>query len=324
MKLGKLLIVDASYMLHRQLHVASIFELTNSQGVRTGGVFNFFRSLNLEMRNHPDYYPVLVHDAGLSPRRLAVHPNYKHQEDKLAEKQANLVIIEAGGEVEEDEYLLEYRKQRAEIMNLAEAFGIPTIRVGGWEGDDLMKICTMMSDDSIVLTDDKDLIQLLSPTVQIARPMAGELLNYHKYQAEYNDPNMEKFIVAKSIVGDGSDNIPKCAKGVGGKTANALAEIIVNNPNNWKEIIADNKKKAWQNFVSEESLKQFEINMELIDLRRVETTAELQSQIARSLITGIKIPDYFKVLEILGRLEISKLDVDYMVSTLTRIKSQVI
>lgn len=329
MKLGRLLIIDASYLwrlLHRQLHVETIFNLTNSQGVRTGGVFNFFRSLNLEMKNHPDYYPCIVFDAGLSPRRLAVHPNYKHQADKIAERQAQLELLQAGEieQVEEDEYLIEYRRQRAEIMNLAEAFGIPAIRIPGWEGDDLMKICTLMSDDSIVLTDDKDLIQLLSPTVSIARPMAGEFLTYDEYQKKNNDPGMDKFIITKSIVGDGSDNIPKCAKGVGGVTASKIAEIIVANPDNWKDIVAENKRKSWQAFVSEESLKQFDINMELIDLRRVETTAELQSAIARSLITGIKTPDYFKVLELLGVLEISKLDVDFMCSMLTRIGSQVI
>ena len=306
-------------LLHRQLHVGSIFELSNSKGVRTGGTFNFFRSLSLEMRNHPNYYPVICFDAGLAKRRLDIFPNYKHTLDKKADAEAHQILVELGqAEPEDDEYLNEYRHQRSDIMRVADKLGIPCLKYNGWEGDDLMKICSMMASESIVLSDDRDMIQLLAPNIKISRPMAGQLLEYNEYQAEHNDPDMTKFIIAKSIVGDGSDNIPQCCRGVGGKTAEKIAEMIVNNPDGWKDELANSSRKSWRAFIGEESLKQLEINKQLIDLRLVETTPELQESIIRTLTSSVKSPDYMGVRGILAELEIEKLDVDSMILNIMR------
>ena len=85
MNLDKVLIVDGSYMIHRALHVSEIFNLTNSKGEGTGGVFQFLRSLNSEMREYPDYFPIVCWDNGLADRRVSVYPNYKHKADRLME-----------------------------------------------------------------------------------------------------------------------------------------------------------------------------------------------------------------------------------------------
>ena len=216
MRLNKVLIVDGSYLLHRALHIEHLYNLCTSEGISTGGVFQFLRSLNSEVRKFSDYYPVVCWDAGLSERRLKVYPNYKHHEDRIT-SEAELRAI--GQEPEVDEYIQRYRDNRQLVIGILNDLGVPSLRFNGWEGDDLLYIVSRMSDDGIVLTDDRDLIQLLSPTTRISRPMADEILEYNKYQSENNDPDMKKFVIIKSIVGDGSDNIPKCAAGVGGKTA---------------------------------------------------------------------------------------------------------
>ena len=53
----------------------------------------------------------------------------------------------------------EYRTQRKDIIEILHDLGIPCIRIDGWEGDDLLYILSNMTKDSIIISDDKDLIQ---------------------------------------------------------------------------------------------------------------------------------------------------------------------
>lgn len=298
----------------------SIFNLTNSEGVRTGGIFQFLRSMTMEMRNTPGYYPIVTWDAGLAPRRLAVYPNYKHHADRLIE---SAELKQLGVEtVEEDEYLKEYHNQRAQLIEILHQLGIPSLRFDSWEGDDLLYILSKFTDDGVVLTDDRDLIQLMSPTISIARPLADEFLIYDEWQKEHNDPGMRKYVIAKSIVGDGSDNIPKCAQGVGGKTAEYIAELMVNDPDGWLDQLKNSTRKAHKSFASDESIKQFQINMELIDLSRVEITDEIVNLVTAEVLNNIHSPFYFGVVGKLGALEITKLDTDNLISMLTSMYAQ--
>lgn len=319
MRLNKVLVIDGSYLLHRALHIEHLYELVTSDGTSTGGVFQFLRSLNSELRNFPEYYPVVCWDAGLAERRLNAYPNYKHHADRQIEESELRAL---GQEPVIDDYLVKYRSNRELTMGILRDLGIPSLRFQGWEGDDLLYIISRMSNDAVVLTDDRDLIQLLSPTVRISRPMAGEILEYNSYQAENHDPDMKKFVIIKSIVGDGSDNIPQCAFRVGGKTASYIADTMISNRDGWREELSKSTKKAIQGFLSEESLNQFEINMELIDLSRVEVTSEILEDINTTIESEIHVPNYFKVVSTLGRLEIKDLDTNGLISRLTDLYSR--
>ena len=45
-KYNRVLIIDGSYMLHRTLSQPNNWDLINSKGKRTGGIFGVLRSLN--------------------------------------------------------------------------------------------------------------------------------------------------------------------------------------------------------------------------------------------------------------------------------------
>ena len=310
MNLDKVLIVDGSYMIHRALHVSEIFNLTNSKGEGTGGVFQFLRSLNSEMRKYPDYFPIVCWDNGLADRRVSVYPNYKHKTDRLMEAAE---LKKLGAEPEEDEYLVQYHAQREKVMEILKLLGIPSLVFYHWEGDDLMYILARTLKDTIVLTDDKDLIQLLSPTTKISRPMAGELLEWTSYQEENNDPDMRKFVYRKCIVGDPSDNIPACAAGVGGKTAKLIADIMVEHPDDWKSVVESSTNRRIKLFGTEDSYRQFEINLNLIDLSLVEINEQMLNEIAKVIASSVQLPNYFKVMLAMNDLEIHDFDVNGMV-----------
>ena len=315
MNLDKVLIVDGSYLIHRALHVEQIFNLKNSKGEGTGGVFQFLRSLNAEMRKYPDYFPIVCWDNGLADRRVEIYPNYKHKADRLMEAAE---LKKLGAEPEEDEYLIQYHAQREKTMEILKLLGIPSLVFYHWEGDDLMYILAKTLNDTIVLTDDKDLIQLLSPTTKISRPMAGEFLEYESYQQEHNDPDMRKFVYKKCIIGDGSDNIPSCAKGVGGKTAEIIAELMVDHPEDWKALVENSDNRRVKMFGNDESYHQFEINLNLIDLSLVDINEQIVNEIANTIASSVKIPNYFKVMLAMNELEINELDMNSMIGNMTQ------
>ena len=200
-RLNKVLIIDGSYMIHRALKVQELWDLkAKSTGLRTGGIFGFLRSLNYEFKGY-DYYPVVTWDSGLAQRRVEVYDKYKKHHLRTADRllhqcsnEADLSIkleetfqdestlnevirsvrdtlsagrIETMNKLDEDDYRAQYRRQRDILITILHALGVPSIKINGWEGDDLMVLLTRLSKESIVMTDDKDLIQLISPDVQI-------------------------------------------------------------------------------------------------------------------------------------------------------------
>lgn len=223
-------------------------------------------------------------------------------------------------ELEESmEYVDQYHAQRAVVIEVLQRLGIPSLLIPGWEGDDLMYICTKLIDQTVVVTDDRDLIQLLAPNVMISRPMANELLTYDEWQQDHDDPNMRRFVIEKSIIGDGSDNIPKCCYGVGGKAAEEISRTMIESPFEWRSILSQHRLKKFRDFTSDESVKQFEINMELIDLQRVDMTEDNIVEKVTNELNSVSTPDFFKTLAILGEYEIESVDTSSLIGNLINI-----
>lgn len=320
MLIQKALIIDGSYLIHRALHVDSIFELHDSKGRPSGGILQVFRSLIPTLAKHPGYMPVFCWDKGLAKRRLQVYPNYKHHQDKTEVLAESYINPDLAAELEKDnEYVSSYHSQRDVVIEVLRVLGVPSLLVDGWEGDDLMYICSKQVPKSIIMTDDKDLIQLLSPTTKISRPLANEVIEYSRYQEDHNDPEMRKFVIMKAITGDGSDNIPKCCYGVGAVAALEIAETMLSDQN-WVDTLRGHRLKKFRDFTNEESLNQFNINMELVDLSRVEITPEIL-RIVTNELNSVSVPNFFKVARIFGEYEINNVDTNKLVGTLTALNA---
>jgi DNA polymerase-1 len=117
------------------------------------------------------------------------------------------------------------RPQFARIEELADRLKLPKLRVNGFEADDL--IATLTRDWSakedrqvIIVSGDKDLMQLVGPRVRVWDTMKGKVFD--------DEAVKEKFGVGPaqirdylSMVGDSSDNVPGIP-GIGPKTAVTL------------------------------------------------------------------------------------------------------
>lgn len=293
--------------------VPALFSLTNGENV-TGGVYGSLNVILSELAMNPTYYPVALFDGGLSPRRLNLYPSYKRHDSR-----EELPVLST--EEAKTDFLTQYRFTRSTLLEVLPQFGIPSIRIRDWEADDLVYICSKLAQESIILSDDKDYIQLVANNVSVRRPKANELIDYHNFQemTSYQDTN--EFIKAKSMLGDGSDNISKACEGIGGSNVLNLLKLLKENknvvPQDEKELKALCKdleigyRKAYMNFDKEA----YKRNLQLIDLQFVET--EVTQQLIDSIIAQIDSTgksDLTHILQVLNRLNIKHFDYTKLLS----------
>ena len=305
----RLMIVDGSHLLHRSICEPHLWEMKNSDGQRTGGIFGTLQSLQKETSLY-QYYPVVVYDGHLSQRRLNLYDNYKRN----AEKQLLTENVNQMSELEQlkREQKYEYNQQREILKVLLPNFGIPVIHLSDWEGDDIIYILTQLTKDSIVLSDDKDLLQLVCDESNrkccVKRGMRNEFIDMNWFKD--NDLTIDDFIARKAIVGDPSDNIPSACFQVGEKTAPGLYKLYVESKNCFPKTeeeltkLCKNtnipKRKAYLNFNEEQFLN----NVLLMDLRFVDNYIDntlldqIITEIDTSLINTQGIEDLLSRFEI--------------------------
>lgn len=277
---NRVLLVDGSYVLHRMLSQPNQWDMQTPEGKRTGGIYGSIRSIFKEMQKY-NYFPIVVFDGGLAPRRLSLYSNYKRNE----EKQLLLESVRCEDKSEQQQldeiFMREYRTQRKDIIEILHSLGIPCIRIENWEGDDLLYILSKMSKDSIIISDDRDLIQTVyedgNRKCRVWRTMHEEM--WDAGTLEKRGMDAEIYVNCKAIVGDPSDNIPSACYGVGEKTASGLLSLYegcnksgLKFPHTEEDLalvckeLDIPKRKAYINF----DLTQFKTNIELMNLKLVD------------------------------------------------------
>lgn len=300
MVINKLCIIDGSYFLHRALKTPDIYDLTFN-GVRTGGIFQFLRILTFNLDNL-GAYPIVMFDGGLSKRRLEIHPDYKRSVQKQEERTRYEKGEMTQSEIEEYEssveYLNTYRFSRSVITDILKKLGIPTMMEYDTEGDDLIAVATKLAKNSIILTDDKDMIQLVSSKVTVKRPMTGQLWDEKELRSKgYRDG--EHYMLTKAIVGDGSDNIPQLCKGVGEKKAVVLADNIMNNT--LSQFLADNGKyKYVKDLLDTDYINNLQRNISMVNLLGQIDNEEFISQVMMSELRT----SYDSIIDVDGAMSI--------------------
>lgn len=300
MVINKLCIIDGSYFLHRSLKTPDIYDLTFN-GVRTGGIFQFLRILTFNLDNL-GAYPIVMFDGGLSKRRLEIHPDYKRsvqkQEERIRYEKGEMTQSEIEEYESSVEYLNTYRFSRSVITDILKKLGIPTMMEYGTEGDDLIAVATKLAKNSIILTDDKDMIQLVSSKVTVKRPMTGQLWDEKELRSKgYRDG--EHYMLTKAIVGDGSDNIPQLCKGVGEKKAVVLADNIMNNT--LSQFLADNGKyKYVKDLLDTDYINNLQRNISMVNLLGQIDNEESISQVMMSALRT----SYDSIIDVDGAMSI--------------------
>jgi len=200
--MSKLVLIDGNSIANRAFYALPL--LTNSGGLHTNAVFGFTTMLlKLIEEERPTHF-LVAFDAGKVTFRHKDYGEYK------------------GGRAKTPPELSE---QFPLIKQLLEAFGIAQFELDGYEADDIIGTLTRKADeegrDTVVVTGDKDMLQLASErvTVALTRKGVSEIERYgpEQIQEKYG-LHPRQIIDLKGLMGDASDNIPGIP-GVGEKTA---------------------------------------------------------------------------------------------------------
>ena len=203
----KLVLIDGHSILNRAYH--GLPDLTNSEGLHTNAVYGFlnimFKILDEEK---PDYLTVAF-DVHAPTFRHKMYAEYKGTRKPMAD---------------------ELRQQVPVIKEVLQAMGVKTIECAGLEADDLIgtlsKRCERKDMEVVVISGDRDLLQLATEHVKIRIPKTKqgrtEIEDYYaKDVFERYQVTPEEFIDLKALMGDTADNIPG-VPGIGEKTATKI------------------------------------------------------------------------------------------------------
>lgn len=259
-----ILILDGNHALRRAMYTPSTRSLSNKQGMPTGGIYSFFNSLRSTVSSIQANALIVVWDGGHSERRETIYPEYKdrHIDPDAPEEKDDFGMTDY-------EYFLH---QISWIEKILECYGVPQIRVFSKEGDDtLYQTTRLVKGNKIIISEDRDFFSLIRDDVSCFRPIKKEYVDLGNFEAVTGYKTPRHFLYAKSILGDGSDNIPPVAKGVGDSTVlNILSKIDNEEDVTTSRIIkeaASFKKSRYDKLVSagEAAINR---NLDLIDISR--------------------------------------------------------
>lgn len=196
-----LYLVDGSAYIYRAFF--ALPPLTNSKGLQTNAIYGFTTMLVKILRDHqPDGVAIVFDEKGPTHRHEAFK-EYKAQRPPMPEGMSGQIPY---------------------IHQVVEAFGIPVVRLAGFEADDLIGTLARKAEEQgfevAIVTSDKDMFQLLSPGVRIYDPVKDKWFTEGDCRAKFG-VNPDRVIDIMGLMGDASDNIPG-VKGIGEKTAAKL------------------------------------------------------------------------------------------------------
>lgn len=203
----KLFLIDGTAFAYRSFFAIKS-GLTDAKGRPTNAVFGFTRVLLKLLREQEPTHLAVVFDAKGKTFRSDLYPQYKAQRPPTP---PDLVI------------------QFPLLDTVIEAFRIAVFRVAGVEADDVLGTLARRAAaedfDVVVVSGDKDLLQLVTDRTAVYDPYKGDagLLYGPREVAERFGTGPEHVVDVLGLMGDASDNVPGVA-GVGEKTARALIE----------------------------------------------------------------------------------------------------
>jgi len=193
-----LVLIDGSSYLYRAFH--ALPPLTNSAGQPTGAVHGVLSMLLKFLREFDPPHIAVVFDAPGKTFRDELFAEYKSNRPPMPD---------------------DLRAQTEPLLEAVEALGLPMLRIGGVEADDVIGTlaCRAASAGQQVLisTGDKDMAQLVNEHITLVNTMSNSVLDRAGVKAKF-DVFPEQIIDYLALVGDSSDNIPGIDK-VGPKTA---------------------------------------------------------------------------------------------------------
>jgi DNA polymerase-1 len=196
-----LYLVDGSSYIYRAYF--AIRHLSSPSGHPTNAIYGFIQMLLKLLKDYNPQHVAIVFDAGRTTFRTEMYPEYKANRAAMPD---------------------DLRMQMGPIREIVRAFNIPTLELQGYEADDIIgALAGRFADQGgkvVVVTGDKDLMQIVNDRVTLLDTMKGKESGIADVIERFG-VGPELVVDILGLAGDSSDNIPG-VPGIGEKTATKL------------------------------------------------------------------------------------------------------
>ena len=196
-----LYLVDGSSYIYRAYY--AIRHLSSPDGHPTNAIYGFIQMLLKLIKDYNPQHLAVVFDAGRTTFRTEMYPEYKANRAAMPD---------------------DLRVQMEPIREVVRAFNIPTLELQGYEADDIIgDLAGRFAGQGgkvVVVTGDKDLMQIVTDRVTLLDTMKGKESGITEVIERFG-VGPELVIDILGLAGDSSDNIPG-VPGIGEKTAAKL------------------------------------------------------------------------------------------------------
>ena len=199
-----LILIDGHALVHRAHHAMRDPLTVQGTGEVVSGVYGF---LNMFLRAIEEWKPthcIVTFDVSAPTFRHEAFKEYKAHRPPTPP---------------------ELRDQFGRVKQFMEAFNVPVFEMAGFEADDILGTLGAQAEgehlDTLILTGDSDILQLVSPSVRVLLDSGRQRANAYDIagvQERYEGLGPEYVAEIKALEGDKSDNIPGVPR-VGRKTA---------------------------------------------------------------------------------------------------------
>jgi len=198
----KLILIDGNALLYRSFY--ALPPLSTRKGIPTGGVYGFTRILMKLLREEKPEYMACAFDKGKKTFRHQRWEEYKATRPKTPHQLSQQIPL---------------------VKKVLEGFRIAVFEEEEYEADDILATLAKEGEraglEVKIFTGDKDIFQIISPSISIVRFKKGisqtQVFDAQKVKEEYGI-YPEQIADYLSLVGDTSDNIPG-VPGIGPKSA---------------------------------------------------------------------------------------------------------
>ena len=274
----RLFLIDGNSLLYRSYY--AIQRLATSQGFPTNAIFGFINALKkLLTDEQPDFLAVVFDTKG---------PTVRHQEFK---------DYKAHRKPMPDDLVV----QLPVLKEVLGALGVAMAEYPGYEADDVLATLAARAADkkinAVIVTTDKDLLQVVNGTTAVYNPSKEILIDEGKVE-EFFGVGAGQVVDVLSLWGDPSDNVPG-VPGVGEKTAKSLIQEYGS---------LDNLLANLPRLKNPRVRERIEQNRQLLDLSRrlVTVTRDLNLDLDLDKCV-VREPDRGEVMRLFQSLEFTSL-----------------
>ena len=265
----KVILVDGNNLLFRSYYATAYSGniMRNSKGFPTNGLYGFVNMINKIISEENPKYILVAFDVGKTFR----HDKYDSYKD---------------GRIETPD---ELKMQFPVAKEILTAMGIKYLEVPGYEADDIIGTFSRMIDedsnyDGLIVSSDKDLLQLISDDVSVKLLKSKDyiMMNHDTFVSTYGIEPI-RMIDLKGLMGDSSDNIPG-VKGIGEKTALKLLQEYDTIENLYEHIddvkgtignkLRDGRDSAFMSKEIATIYKEVPIDIDFVDIKYNNSTSK--------------------------------------------------